>query len=367
VRQLGLWFCSCLSLIACGGDINQPPEPLGDPPPPPDVSGIESLQIATFEGSGEVVHPDWAVTPPLRFPKRQQLVITPYPGGNILYELPSEYTGDDGVAWEIPEGATNPVARPTNGLGYLSDPDHLYNPDYRELWMYYRHVADGTNRILLKRTKDGVHWSTEREVVRAPNHALVSPSIVRRGATDWYMWTVNAGTEGCQGPSASIELRTSKDGLKWSSAKPVALTQPGFFPWHVEVQWVPGVNEFWALYNVKTELMCVTPAVYLATSKDGITWTTYQNPVLERGAIPEFADIVYRSTFYYSQSTDAVAFWFSGAAHNGSKYVWRSAVGLINRPALFAQMGSVNSALTASNVVRRWRVRTPALTNATSP
>jgi hypothetical protein len=58
------------------------------------------------------------------------------------------------------------------------------------------------------------------------------------------------------------------------------------------VQWIPTRNEFWAVYNGKTAGSCTTPAVFLASSPDGVTWRVMDQPVIAKGRVPQFADIV---------------------------------------------------------------------------
>ena len=164
------------------------------------------------------------------------------------------------------------------------------------------------------------------EVVRAPNHQIVSPSVVRRAADDWWMFAVNAGQSGCSAATTVVEVRRSQDGIHWGEAQPAQLAQPDFWAWHIDVQWIPQLNRFWALYNVKTGNGCTTPAVYLAESEDGLVWQVVPQAVLVKGAIPEFEDIVYRSTFEYDPLTDAVTFWYSGARWGEDGYHWSAAV-----------------------------------------
>jgi hypothetical protein len=150
------------------------------------------------------------------------------------------------------------------------------------------------------------------------------------------MWAVNAGRLGCSAPSAGVEVRRSGDGVQWSAPEPVSLAHQNLFPWHIEVQWVPGRNEFWALYNVKGNGDCATPALFLATSPDGYEWKVVGQPVLTRGRIPELTDIVYRSSFLYDPASDAITFWYSGARYNGSKYVWGAVMERRRRADVFA-------------------------------
>ena len=121
-----------------------------------------------------------------------RLVATPYPGGDATYENPSLYTGSTLTSWVVPAGVVNPLERP-EGSSYLSDPDMVYDPDAGELRIYYRRVTTH-NEISMIRSSNGVVWSAPVLTVSAPNHYIVSPTIVRRSATQWLMWSVNSGT-----------------------------------------------------------------------------------------------------------------------------------------------------------------------------
>ena len=221
--------------------------------------------------------------------------------------------------------------------GHLSDPDVLYVPESRELWLYYRQ-ATLDNIVLLIRSTDGRHWSEPREVVRRPSHEIVSPTVVRRGPGEWYMWAVNSGPSGCSASSARVELRRSSDGLRWSEPEPLEFALPDLWPWHIEVQWIESRREYWAVFNAKTSTGCATPAVFSARSADGVAWTVSGQPVLSRGQVPAFRDIVYRTAFDYDPVSDLVTFWYSGAAFEESKYRWSAAVEQRPREEAFASV-----------------------------
>ena len=293
---------------------------------------IQPLVLSTYEGSGQTVHPDFVATGVEWTYSANYLFITPYPNGNATFENPSIYDSADLLKWSAPLGATNPIASPSDG--YFSDPDAVFVPERNELWLYFRQVTS-ENVIRLTTSADGVHWSAPTVVAHAPNHEIISPTVVRRSPTDWLMWSVN-GNLGCTGLDATVELRRSGDGTTWSAPTTVTLSQPGLYPWHIDVEWIASRREFWALYNTKTPGSCTTSAVYLATSADGVQWKTYPSPVLARGAIPELQDVVYRSTFAYDDASDAVTIWYSGARYDAGNYVWRSAVQRRLRSDLFA-------------------------------
>lgn len=328
---------SIASVIVQGRDSAQVEFQVRDEPPDLIPLGLPlPISVPTADGSGETVHPDYATTP---FGMPDQLAITPYPRGKSNREWPSVFASLGGVDWGLAPGAPNPVVD-APAAGYLSDPDLLYHGGTGELWLYYRWV-NSENVILVKRSLDGVSWSDPDTVVRAANHRAVSPTVVRRRPDDWFMYVVNAGEQGCGATFTTVDLRRSSDGIHWSEPTPVALDAGEWYPWHLDVQWVPELGQFWALYNAKGTGSCATPVLYLATSEDGLTWTRAPAPVLVRGAFPEFADVVYRSTFKYDRRRDEAWFWYSGARFMRGRWVWSTLQQRRTRRELFAAPASV--------------------------
>jgi len=245
-----------------------------------------------------------------------------------------------------------PLAHPQEG--HLSDPDVVHAPVRNELFLYYRQ-AGLTDRIFFTRSVDGSRWTLPRALFDAPRNGALSPAVVRKRRGDWLMWSINAGT-GCQDSTTSVELRRSSNGTEWSAPQTVSLPNPaGQFAWHIDVAWIPSRAEFWALFPVKAPGTCATTAVFLATSADGVTWRTLPTPVMTAGAIPAFADVVYRSTFAYDAQRDVVTLWFSGARRRDGAYTWRTAAQQRTRAALFA---SAARAPTAKLPTARRAVRT---------
>jgi hypothetical protein len=306
--------------------------------PPIPIDSLVPLAMTTFDGSGQVVHPDVVFLPHSwdGGKARLAMAITPYPYGDPRQENPSLYVSDGGPSWTALSAGKNPVVAPTTG--YLSDPSIAFDDGSHELRLYYRQVVNGENVIWLVTSADGIEWSDRREVVRVPSDLAISPSVVRRSATEWLMWSVNGGASGCAGPDTHVDLRRSADGIHWGDPARVVLDQAGGYPWHIDVKWIGALHEYWALYNLKIPGNCATPAVYLATSSDGVQWTTYPRPVLQRGASTAFADIVYRSSFVYTKMDDMITFYYSGARWDGAHYVWSGAIQRRLRSAVFANL-----------------------------
>ena len=320
--------------------------------------GIRVLSLMTFDGSGQAVHPDPALTPLTWDGAESQLFATPYPNGDASKENPSLYARSSLFDWRVPSGVMNPVVSPASG--YLSDPDELYNPEAGELWLYYRAVGNA-NQIYVMQGAAPDRWSSPTLVVSGPNHSVVSPTIVRRGPGDWMMWSVNSGPVGCSSASTTVEVRRSSDGINWSSPLTTDLMEDGVFPWHIDVEWIPSKQEFWSLYNVKLPGSCTTASLHFARSTDGLHWTVLPGAVLDRGQIPEFADIVYRSSFIYDDASRVITIWYSGARFDDNRYTWKIAVERLSESDFFDLLSQAAQGLPAAPP------SSPPLTNETAP
>jgi hypothetical protein len=300
---------------------------------------LRVLDLESPDGSNQTVHPDFAQAP--LWPDPMLLAATPYPGGSEALENPTLYSRRKGLDWEPTSEQSNPVAKPT--AGHLSDPDVVSIPGAGEVWIYFRQT-DSRDRIRLIKTQDGEQFTKSVEVLSYKPHSIVSPAVVRRDANRWRMWSVNASDGGCRAYSTKVELRRSADGITWGNPTAVSLGRPGSSVWHLDVQWIPSRQEYWALYISKVSGSCNTRALFLATSPDGVTWHNYPKPVITAGVIPEFADVVYRSTFAYNPVTDAVRLWYSGArAREDGNLYWQSAFDRRSRSELFAAVSGTPS------------------------
>lgn len=345
---------SILTAAACSDGAG----PRRNPPPP---FNIQMITLETYDGSGQAVHPDAAATPVAwgGTGSSEQLFVTPYPYGDASKENPSLYTARSFKEWLVPSGVMNPIARPD--VGYLSDPDQLFNPETNELWLYYRAVTN-ENKIFLIRGAGPSSWSAPTLVASASNHSIVSPTVVRRGVGDWWIWAVNSGTVGCTASSTTVELRRSTDGINWSAPIAVDLPESGVSAWHIDVEWIPTKQEFWATYNVKVPGSCTTAALHFASSADGLHWTPAVAAALSRGVIPEFEDIVYRASLEYDPTLDNITLWYSGARFENGRYTWRIATEQLSAADFFARISTPPPSGTAVSVTTA-----PPLTDADAP
>jgi hypothetical protein len=79
--------------------------------------------------------------------------------------------------------------------------------------------------------------------------------------------------------------------------------------------------------------------------------------VLARGVVDALRDVVYRSSFSYDPTSDAVTIWYSGARYEAGSYIWRSAVQRRLRTDLFAAITAPSRAAAAApaEALPQWR------------
>lgn len=310
--------------------------------------------FATYDGSGEVVHPDVVSFPTPWNGHRLWNAITPYPNSAIRFENPSLYASEDGDTWTVPGGVINPLAKTSRG--YLSDPDMIFEPNSNQLWLYYREVENRPDKktgkmvhvgdhVWMTTSPDGSKWSAPRRLTTDTGKFVVSPSIVRLSDTQWSMYQIEANRDGCSSKANRVVMRKSTNGTTWTAPAAVSFSQAGFVPWHLDVQYIASRQEYWAMIAAYQPAKgCTTTSLFLATSKDGKSWTTYASPIMAPGEIPQFATAVYRSTFAFGED-DKVTIWYSGAkttraAAKGSPGVlaWSAAVSHTTATAILARV-----------------------------
>ncbi|MEO5815845.1 MAG: hypothetical protein ABIT20_11250 [Gemmatimonadaceae bacterium] len=319
-----------LALLACHPSPDEPTDPLvpeveqiDDPGPgaAEDIVEPVSLGVVTYDGSGELVHPDALVFPHDWRGRRYWYAATPYPFGDAAFENPSGYSGNDAGEWRPLPGIANPLARPDIDA-YLSDPDLSFDPVRDELRLYYRQTTNDADEIYLKSSHDGAAWGPATLVVKEAKWGAISPAVVRERDGSWRMWAVNAANGGCRARMSAVALtrRRSRDGIKWGGPEPVSLTIPNRVPWHWDVQYIGAKHEYWALIAAFPDgSNCSRSSVFFARSTDGSSWTVSPTPLLGPGVIEPLRDLVYRSTFRYFARSDQVTVWFSGAREVAGK------------------------------------------------
>lgn len=346
---------SLAGLVACA---DTPEEVLLDPsditPLPvlnqPVASGVPQwLVIPTYDGSGEANHPDIAYFPGGWHGWEYWMAFNPYPNGNDGFENPSIIVSHDGINWSVPDGVTNPlVPYPLTGKAHNSDQDLSYSSSSNSLVMIFREVRDGKNIIKRLISPDGVQWSTPTEIISAPSHQLVSPALVMRDGKQPVMWVVDAGT-GCSSQTNRVMARrwlgtpdmaqAPESSPAWSKAIVTNLQQPGYIIWHIDVTYVASRKSFWAIYPARPagSKECGTGNhLFMARSRDGVHWVTWEHPVLSNGVTPWATGTLYRSTMLFDDATQMFRIWLSAGT---DRHFW--SLGYVEVPLPMERQASI--------------------------
>ncbi len=274
------------------------------------------LDIPTYEGSGQAIHPDVLYFPDGWNGHRYWMAFTPYPNSNDIYEDPSIVVSDDNETWVVPEGLTNPIdTKPAQG--YNADTELVYNDTTDELYLYYMQYnsnpAVNTVYMMFTKSADGVSWTEPTSLLSwdlddiADNER--SYTIIKQG-DEWHYW---AQTNLTSVAPHRVTYRSSSDGLVWSAPVGVTFSNAPSL-WHLNVEYIPSKSEYWMIYNSNT----IGGAMYFAKSTDRLNWTHYPLPIISLGDTGQWDDnTIYRPSFIYDEASDLVRVWYSARAASG--------------------------------------------------
>lgn len=271
-----------------------------------------NLTIPTYEGSGQAIHPDIFYDASGWNGYKYWMTMTPYPNGNSDFENPSIVTSNDGYTWEVPSGLTNPIVYPTSG--YNSDPNFAFKNG--TLYLYYREVSNGFDRLKMKSSNNGINWSPKQTSLELPNYQLVAPAIVYNSADDlFYMWYVDAGLQGIKASSTQLILRNSNDGIHWSNPQNVPISIPGKIIWHINTEFIPELNEYWMVISAGRGIAGYKTELFFAYSTDKLNWNVLPGKILGSGRNWD-NDKIYQSAIKYIDNS--VKIWYSAESISGT-------------------------------------------------
>jgi hypothetical protein len=279
-----------------------------------DLAAPRTLRIATYEGSGQLVHPDV-----VRWPAGGSdlwMAATPYPNTHEKWENPSIYQSRDGLTWTEPVERENPVvSRPP--CDHNCDPDLV--PAGKELDLFYleseraKLCTDGRNLQNLRvcTSTDGRKWSKPTTVIHWDldhDPFYLSPCIVPAGG-GWRLFLVWP-------KGRTIEWLSSTDLRKFGEPRGVMQTGlEGVRPWHLDIFPVDGG---WVA------LLCARGPdardnldvdLWIGASPDLERWSFRAAPFLAGGDPTLGIEIVYRSTGLLRGNR--LAIWYSGRTSEG--------------------------------------------------
>lgn len=206
----------------------------------PRENATSFLSIPTYDGSGQLLHPDIADCGVSGFEGyRYWMTATPYPGNDDDYENPSVWASNDLENWVVPDGLVNPIVEtPVADEFFNSDPTITFNSDDNKLVVFYRKSLDfnGNDSIRMTESSDGITWSASQEVLSFSLDKTVSPQAYYDPSGQSYsLWAIKH--EGSSGAFKRIVKYTSIDGVTFSSPTNVTVNySKAFIPWHFNIK-----------------------------------------------------------------------------------------------------------------------------------
>lgn len=245
------------------------------------LNAVSPLNIPTYDGSGEAVHPSILYFTNRWNGYRYWMAFTPYTKSQEEYENPSIVVSNDGIHWVQPEGLVNPVVEKPED-GHLSDPNLCLSFNNR-LFMFYRkryRIGNGMDydEIFTMYSKDGVHWSSPESILAGDKEKgaalLLSPAVIIH-SSQYYLYTVSYRNR-------SIQLRVSDSLIgPWSNPVDITLSRnlpDNIVPWHINAVRYRDYFEFIIVMQDKNRIEA--DSLYYGWSSDGKSILLYDKPIL---------------------------------------------------------------------------------------
>ena len=190
------------------------------------------LDIPTYDGSGQLVHPDIFYD---RSIAKYVLVFTPHPFSNDRYENPCIAVSDDGIHFREEKPGLNPLA-PAPEHDHNDDPDISFHDGLYNL-VYLETVRPDYQNVVLLQSRDRLSW--ERKILFRQNLAgtgdiILSPSQVWTGGQCRCFFVM--GNYG-RGHTIRLVSGNSLESLDFANAELLNLDgiPSGLMPWHLDV------------------------------------------------------------------------------------------------------------------------------------
>ena len=256
------------------------------------------LTTPTYDGSGQVVHPDIYYNPSGWNGYKYWMVMTPYPAGDPTYENPSILVSNDNITWIVPPGLTNPIDTPTSGQD--ADPDIILGLDGK-LYVFFEWGSGGTSKVYVKSSSDGITWSAKTEILSSTTEEnYLSPTVILDGSNYviYYVDTLSS-------PNLLKRRTASTPTGTWSAATTCSIAgiPGGIELWHLNV--IKNGDEYYAFHDLNDSKL------YFAISQDGVNWTFSSTPILSPSTSGWDNSIIYRSAVVDEGSANTYGLWYS--------------------------------------------------------
>lgn len=260
------------------------------------------LQIPTYEGSNQSVHPSVLYFPSGWNGYKYWMAETPYPWANEAYENPSIHASHDGTIWVDPPGLLNPIDEETGRPNPHNSDGHItMHPDGSMVltWRMVDRPNGDRNRIFWSKSSDGVNWSPRKEIFTGQpgtrTATALAQSLIWMG-NRWRMYFVlsvpNPNT------LTYFESTTQNPGPDDWDGGTDCVINPGPSSerdwWHADIQ-RHGDEWLGVMQDVTRGTAGQDGNIYLLRSDDGHTWERSISTLVAQTS--EGYDTIYKSGF----------------------------------------------------------------------
>lgn len=264
----------------------RPDKPLSELP----VGKLFRLDIPTYDGSGQAVHPSLLIREdrPIVQDDRTSagsphfvLAFTPYTDTDDRVENPSIVVSGDGLNFREEKPGLNPLVTAPE-RDHNDDPDLFYsNGKYGIL--YLETMRPEKQSLILLESTDRIHWEKqvihEERLDQGSGCFMLSPKYIEKDGLS-YLFYVNRDATG----GYRIEYVTGKDvySLDFAHRKVVTVSGLGELPWHLEIIKDGGQDYCMLLTTARDAEKDSRYTLRIAHSQDLVNWK------LEEGfAVPD--------------------------------------------------------------------------------
>lgn len=261
----------------------------------PDISTKQEIILATYDGSGDTIHPSVVYFDVAWNGYQYWMANTPLPGSQATpsaFENPSIWASNDGVTWVLPAGLVNPIV-PKPATGFNADTELFYDSITNKLYCFWK---DNSTTITIKviSSSDGVNWSNTKTALtrQADETEQVSPSVIKIGSL-FYMYyvyytvTVAPAARGMRRVSCS-----TIDGVYGNREEIVAPRTQYSAWWHMDIE---KINGSYVLVS-NSSPSSNSGEIFTLSSIDGLNFKLDSAPLI-RGTLTFDGNGGYRPTF----------------------------------------------------------------------
>ncbi len=252
------------------------------------VDTIELLDIKTYDGSGQAVHPDIFLEN-----GKIYLAFTPFKYSDNKLENPSLLVSSNGKYFYFIKGLSNPIVPSPPGKGYNNDPD-LFKIGNKYYIVYNETYIEKYQLLNLLESEDLINWNkiTIDSIDLKTEGITVSPSFAKNNSM--FLFEVKLSNK------KEIMYRNIKDDFSLSPySKAIFDRELSFEPWHIDI--IKNTNYFYMLIS-GIEIDFNYQDLYIARSLDLKHWEIAPNPILKSNCLMLNSRKLYRSSGYFDKS-----------------------------------------------------------------